>query len=164
MSMGDASMKNNKGKSHLNGAGRPREITLMHKHVPLNVHYWPQQEETDTLHFRQEVIVVLTTLAERRKNFLLVWQKLSQWETAITQTMKSHYTLNSQSPPMDSWFKSAGSQLHKGMFLSFLSLKTCMWLTKDSVSGIAILCCSQYTHLADKITGCLFLLGEHKGS
>ena len=39
-----------------------------------------------------------------RKDFLLAWQQPSQWETDITQPMKSYYTLSFQFLAMDSSF------------------------------------------------------------
>ena len=39
------------------------------------------------------------TTQQEEERFLLAWQQPSQWETATTQPMESHYTSNSQFPP-----------------------------------------------------------------
>lgn len=56
------------------------------------------------------------------KDFLLVWQQSSQWETVTTQPMESHYTLNFQFPPMDYLFITAPPTPHLLYIRLFLSL------------------------------------------
>ena len=59
------------------------------------------------------------------KDFLLVWQQGSQWESVTTQPMESHYTLNFQFPPMDYLFITAPtpiSIIKDYFFLSFVLL------------------------------------------
>lgn len=72
--------------------------------LPLNVNY-PKQEE---MYFPSPTRRCFsTTAAGKRGNLLLTWQPFSQWKTISTQPMKSHYTSNSQFPPMDSLFATA---------------------------------------------------------
>ena len=83
----------------------------------------------------------LTTPAEGRKNFLLAQQQLSQWETATTQPMKNHYTLNSQPLPMDSSFTTGPPNFIKEIISALFSPDLHM-ACNSQMSSIACLCCS----------------------
>lgn len=92
--------------------------------LPLITAY-PKQEET-YLASPKERCFLLYYPSKRKDDFLLPWQQPSQWEIVITQTMKSHYTLNSQFPSVDSLFITTCFFLYKKKFLSFV-LQNCLW-------------------------------------
>ena len=80
--------------------------------------------------------------SQRKEEFLFTQQQPSQWEAVTTLPTKSHYTLNSQLPPMDCLFIAAPPNLPllcERKFLSF-GLRTCLWFTTDCIFQIAILC------------------------
>ena len=80
-----------------------------------STHTPDQDRKRHILHLPQEMIL-LYYLGWRKKRFLLAQYQRSLWETAITQPMKSHYTLNFLFPPMDSSFTRAPPQFIKEHF------------------------------------------------
>ena len=129
--------KINKQKSHLKWSWEARKENSQERATQHTLHTptgrdVPCNSDRKWLYF--------TTLS-RRKKFLLAQQQLSQWETAITQPIKCHYTSNSQSLPMDFSFTTAPPNFIKDRS-SPLFLQTCPWFTIDCLSPFAILCSS----------------------
>ena len=103
----------------------------------------------------------------RNKDFVLVWQDPSHWETVTTQPMKSHYTWNSQFPPMDFLFivappKAPLSSIKEHS--SPLFPRVAYGFAAVCVSRIAIVCCFHvnpfffffFFFFAGKLTGLLW--------
>ena len=73
--------------------------------------------------------VFLLYSSRKEEELLLPWQLLSQLEAGTAQPMKSHYTSNSQPPPMDSLLTTAPLSspfLYQRTFHAFVLL-ACRW-------------------------------------
>ena len=68
-----------------------------------------------------------TTTSRRKRDLLLAWQQLSQWETVITQPMKRHYTSSPQFSPMGFLFTTVLPNAPLSSIKDFPLVWTCMW-------------------------------------
>lgn len=85
------------------------------------LHRWGHLFLTCVTSDKQEVTPYYC-LSRRKKRCPLPQGQLSQWETAMAQPMTSHYTLNLQFPPMDSYPITAPSKSIKEPFLPLSGL------------------------------------------
>lgn len=92
-----------------------------------STHTTDPKRKRHTLHFQQKMILLYYT-SRKKKRLLLAQCQLSQQETAITEPMKIHFTLNSQFPPGDSLFTTTPPK-SINRHSSPLFLWICRWLS-----------------------------------